>query len=102
MAEPCHAERPTRGPHPLCPDSPTAALQETEAQRLSPCLPGPALLPTRAPSRSPLALGPHGYPLALTCAPSLPSGTSSWGGPCCSQPCVLLRQGPRHRRKRPE
>lgn len=41
-------------------------------------------------------------PLALTRAPSLLSGTSSLGGPCCSQPCVLPPRGPRRSRRRPE
>lgn len=41
-------------------------------------------------------------PLALTCAPAPLSGISSWGGPCCSQPCVLPPLGPHHRCTRPE
>lgn len=41
-------------------------------------------------------------PLALTCAPSLLSGTSSWGGPCCLPPCVLPPLGPRCHHRRPE
>lgn len=48
-----------------------------------------------------LRAGPsHG--LAADLPPSLLSGTSSWGGPCCSQPCVLLPQGLHQRQRRPK
>lgn len=43
-----------------------------------------------------------GHDQAADLPPSSLSGTSSWGGPCCSQPCVLPPQGLRQRQRRPE